>query len=129
MVELIESEQKLDRVFSALADHSRRQMLERLREGSLTISELAEPFSMSFAGVAKHIDVLNAAGLVRKVKAPEDGRSFKLELQSKTISEAFAWLTYHQEFWTDKLDRLETFIEEEDKKKNERTRPKNRKKN
>ncbi|WP_232380484.1 ArsR/SmtB family transcription factor [Leptospira ainlahdjerensis] len=103
-------------------------MLERLRERSLTISELAEPFSMSFAGVAKHIDVLNAAGLVRKVKAPEDGRSFRLELQNKTISEAFAWLTYHQEFWTHKLDRLETFIEEEDQK-NERTRPKNRKKN
>ncbi|AOP36411.1 transcriptional regulator [Leptospira tipperaryensis] len=128
MVELLENEQKLDRVFTALADRSRRQMLERLREGSLTISELAEPFSMSFAGVAKHIDVLNAAGLVRKVRAPEDGRSFRLELQNKTISEAFAWLTYHQEFWTNKLDRLEAFMEEEENK-NDEPRTKSRKKN
>ncbi|BDA80289.1 transcriptional regulator [Leptospira kobayashii] len=113
MVELIENEQRLDLVFAALADSSRRQMLANLRSGSLSISGLAEPFSMSFAGVAKHIDVLVAAGLVRKVRAPEDGRSFRLELQNQSLSEASAWLAYHQEFWTNKLDRLETFIEEE----------------
>ncbi|RHX89065.1 transcriptional regulator [Leptospira stimsonii] len=128
MVELLKKEEKLDRVFAALADHTRRRMLERLRKGSLTISELAEPFSMSFAGVAKHIDVLNSAGLVRKVKAQEDGRSFRLELQSKAVSEAFAWLTYHQEFWTNKLDRLEAFMEEEELK-NDKPRSKSRKKN
>ncbi|TGK01825.1 ArsR family transcriptional regulator [Leptospira langatensis] len=114
MVELKKSEEQLDRVFAALADSSRRQMLARLRKRALTISELAEPFSMSFAGVAKHIDVLTAAGLVRKVRDPEDGRSYKLELQNRTLTEASAWLTYHQEFWTNKLDRLESFIEEED---------------
>jgi DNA-binding transcriptional ArsR family regulator len=126
MVELKEKETKLDSVFSALADHSRRQMLARLRKGSLTISELAEPFAMSFAGVAKHIDVLTEAGLVRKVRAPEDGRSFRLELQNHSLSEATDWLAYHQAFWTNKLDRLETFIEEQDR---EQSRIKNRKKN
>ncbi|WP_411824598.1 MarR family transcriptional regulator [Leptospira sp. 'Mane'] len=90
-------------------------MLANLREGSLTISGLAEPFSMSFAGVAKHIEVLTAAGLVRKVRTPEDGRSFRIELQNKALSEASAWLTYHQKFWTNKLDRLGEFIEEEGK--------------
>lgn len=128
MVELLKKEEKLDRVFAALADHSRRKMLVRLRERSLTISELAEPFSMSFAGVAKHIDVLNAAGLVRKIRTAEDGRSFRLELQSKAVSEAFAWLAYHQEFWTNKLDRLEAFIQEEEIK-NDKPRIKSRKKN
>lgn len=126
MVELRKKEQILDRVFAALADHSRRQMLARLRKGSLSISELAEPFAMSFAGVAKHIEVLTEAELVKKVRAPEDGRSFRLELQSQTLSEATNWITYHQEFWTNKLTRLEAFLEE---KGNEPTNPKSRKKN
>ncbi|MBM9546078.1 winged helix-turn-helix transcriptional regulator [Leptospira sp. 201903074] len=126
MVELRKKEQILDRVFAALADHSRRQMLARLRKGSLSISELAEPFAMSFAGVAKHIDVLTDAQLVRKVRAPEDGRSYRLELQNQTLSEATNWISYHQEFWTSKLAKLEAFLEE---KEYEPTSPKSRKKN
>lgn len=126
MVGFQKNEQRLDRVFAALADSSRRQMLAKLRKRPLTISELAEPFSMSFAGVAKHIDVLTSAGLVRKVRDQEDGRSFRLELQNESITEASAWLAYHQEFWTNKLDRLESFIEEQD---HDRSGRKNRKKN
>lgn len=126
MVELKKKEQVLDRVFAALADHSRRQMLTRLRKGPLSISEIAEPFDMSFAGVAKHIEVLTEAQLIRKVRAPEDGRSFRLELQKQTLSEATDWIAYHQEFWTNKLVKLEAFIEE---KENESKSIKNRKKN
>ncbi|XDD53103.1 ArsR/SmtB family transcription factor [Leptospira sp. WS4.C2] len=126
MVELRRKEQMLDRVFAALADHSRRQMLAKLRKGSLSISELAEPFAMSFAGVAKHIDVLTEAQLVRKVRAPEDGRSYRLELQNQTLSEATNWISYHQEFWTNKLAKLEAFLEE---KEHEPTSSKSRKKN
>ncbi|MGV3665070.1 MAG: ArsR/SmtB family transcription factor [Leptospira bouyouniensis] len=126
MVELKKKEQILDRVFSALADHSRRQMLVRLRKESLSISELAESFSMTFAGVAKHIEVLTEAQLVRKVRAIEDGRSFRLELQNQTLSEATDWIHYHQRFWTNQLDKLESFIEE---KENGSKVTKNRKKN
>ncbi|TGL87381.1 ArsR family transcriptional regulator [Leptospira congkakensis] len=126
MVELKRKEQVLDRVFAALADHSRRQMLSRLRKGSLSISELAEPFSMSFAGVAKHIEVLTEAQLVRKVRAPEDGRSYRLELQNQTLIEATNWITYHQEFWTNKLAKLDAFLGE---KENEPKDSKSRKKN
>lgn len=126
MVELSRKEHKLDRVFAALADRSRRRMLVRLRSRPLTISELAQPFSMSFAGVAKHIDVLTAAGLVRKVRTPEDGRSFRLELQQKALSEAAQWLAYHQEFWTGKLDKLEKLMQEQD---GEHSGSENRKKN
>ncbi|TGM59491.1 ArsR family transcriptional regulator [Leptospira meyeri] len=126
MVELKKKEQILDRVFAALADHSRRQMLARLRKGSLSISELAESFAMSFAGVAKHIEVLTEAQLIRKVRAPEDGRSYRLELLNQTLSEATGWITYHQEFWTNKLARLDAFIEE---KENESQGIKSRKKN
>ncbi|MGJ4789438.1 ArsR/SmtB family transcription factor [Leptospira koniambonensis] len=126
MVVFQKNEQRLDQVFAALADSSRRQMLAKLRKRPLTISELAEPFSMSFAGVAKHIDVLTSAGLVRKVRDIEDGRSFRLELQNQSLMEASTWLAYHQEFWTNKLDKLESFIEEQDYDKPSR---KNRKKN
>jgi DNA-binding transcriptional ArsR family regulator len=126
MVEVSRKERKLDRVFAALADRSRRRILVRLRARPQTISELAQPFAMSFAGVAKHIDVLAAAGLVRKVRAPEDGRSYRLELQNQTLSEASAWLAYHQEFWSDKLDRLENLIREQDR---EASGSQNRKKN
>ncbi|XDD45349.1 ArsR/SmtB family transcription factor [Leptospira sp. WS39.C2] len=126
MVEFKKKEQVLDRVFAALSDHSRRQMLARLRKGSLSISELAEPFEMSFAGVAKHIEVLTDAQLIKKVRAPEDGRSYKLELQNQSLTEATNWIIYHQEFWTNKLARLETFLEEKD---NEPRSIKNRKKN
>lgn len=126
MVELKKKEQVLDRVFAALADHSRRQMLSRLRKGSLSITELAEPFAMSFAGVAKHIEVLTEAQLVRKIRAPEDGRSYRLELQNQTLTEASNWIIYHQEFWTNKLEKLEAFLQEID---HEQSSIKSRKKN
>ncbi|MCT8335069.1 helix-turn-helix domain-containing protein [Leptospira sp. 85282-16] len=126
MVELKKKEQVLDRVFAALADHSRRQMLSRLRKGSLSITELAEPFAMSFAGVAKHIEVLTEAQLVRKIRAPEDGRSYRLELQNQTLTEASNWIIYHQEFWTNKLEKLEAFLQEKD---HEQSSIKSRKKN
>ncbi|PKA22467.1 transcriptional regulator [Leptospira sp. mixed culture ATI2-C-A1] len=126
MVEYKKKEQVLDKVFAALADHSRRQMLARLRKGSLSISELAEPFAMSFAGVAKHIEVLTEAQLVRKVRAQEDGRSYRLELQNQTLAEASDWIRYHQEFWTNKLASLEVFLEE---KEDERPSSKSRKRN
>lgn len=126
MVEYNQTEQRLDRVFSALADHSRRKMLGQLRQRSLTISELAKPYDMSFAGVAKHIEVLSAAGLVRKVQTPDDKRSYRIELMKETLGEAANWIEYHRKFWTNKLDQLAVFIEEEEK--NERRSTKSRKK-
>lgn len=126
MVELSRSEHTLDRVFAALADYSRRQMLAQLRHKSLSISELAKPYNMSFAGVAKHVEVLSAAGLVRKVQAADDRRSYRIELMKETLSEAANWIEYHRKFWTNKLDQLAVFIEEEEK--NERRSTKSRKK-
>ena len=127
MVELSQSQQNLDRVFAALADHSRRQMLVQLRQNSLSISELAKPHNMSFAGVAKHIEVLSAAGLVRKVRSAHDKRSFRIELANETLDAAATWIEYHRKFWTSKLDQLAIFIEEEEKHEPRST--KSRKKN
>ncbi|WCL49266.1 ArsR/SmtB family transcription factor [Leptospira sp. GIMC2001] len=113
MVEYIKKNPNLDRIFAALADKTRIAILERLRSQSLTISELAGLFSMSLAGIAKHIEVLSQAGLIQKVKSLEDARSFRLELREEPIASANQWLTYHLQFWTNKLDHLEKFIEEE----------------
>ena len=110
MTSVYKKEQKLDRVFAALADSSRRQMLVQLRKRPLTISELAGQYSISFAGVAKHVHVLEEAGLVHKVRDSEDGRRTRLQLANQTLNEATAWLEYHQKFWTDKLNQLETYI-------------------
>lgn len=101
-------------------------MLAQLRQKSLSISELAQPYNMTFAGVAKHIEVLSAAGLVRKVRAADDGRSYRIELRNETLNAASAWLEYHRKFWMNKLDQLEDFIEEE---KHECRSTKSRKKN
>lgn len=69
---------------------------------------------MSFAGVAKHIEVLAHAGLVRKIRAPEDGRSFRLQLEKDSLEQASEWMSYHQKFWNSKIDNLALFIEEEE---------------
>ncbi len=113
MVALHRNEEQLDRVFSALSDRTRRRMLARLRKRPLSITELARPFRMSFAGVAKHIDVLADAGLICKVRAPEDARSYRLELRAETLDQAAAWLEYHRSFWSTQLDLLERYIEAE----------------
>lgn len=113
MTSAYKKEQKLDRVFAALADSSRRQMLAQLRKRPLTISDLAGKYPISFAGVAKHVDVLEEAGLVRKVRDPEDGRKTRLQLVNQSLNEATAWLEYHQRFWTDQLNQLEAFIMED----------------
>ena len=102
-------------------------MLARLRQGSLSISELAAPVPMSFAGVAKHVDVLERAGLVRKVRSPEDGRVLRLELEDATLREAAEWIAYHRAFWDDKLEQLKAFMEAEET--DAAVHRKNRKKN
>lgn len=101
-------------------------MLTQLRGGSLSISELAKPYDMTFAGVAKHIEVLSIAGLVRKVRATDDKRSFRIELAKETLDAAASWIEYHRKFWTAKLDQLAAFIEEEEN--HERRNSKSRKK-
>lgn len=97
-------EQKhLDAVFSALADPTRRAMLRQLARGERSISELASPFDMSFAGAAKHVKALENAGLIlRRV----DGRSHICSLNARPMHGALEWLRHYENFWTERLDRL-----------------------
>jgi DNA-binding transcriptional ArsR family regulator len=106
MVEL--NSEKLDAVFTALGDPTRRQMLRRLADGECTISELAEPFAMSFAGASKHVKMLENAGLLRRTV---QGRSHVCSLQAAPLSAAEEWLRFYENFWTDRLDALARELE------------------
>ncbi|MGK2740051.1 ArsR/SmtB family transcription factor [Tepidicaulis sp. LMO-SS28] len=105
------SDDTLNRTFAALADPTRRGLLAQLEEKqSLSVSELAKPFQMSLPAVMKHLDVLSEAGLVTKRKT---GRTVTCELNAGPMEDAMAWLTRYQRFWTEGLDRLAAFVEED----------------
>lgn len=103
-------EQRLDTTFAALADPTRRGMLAALTKGERSIGDLAEPYQMSFAGAAKHVSVLERAGLIERRKA---GRQQLCRLKAEPLAEAEAWLRQWHQFWSASLDRLEAMIAEE----------------
>src|SRR6185295_11141350 len=104
-------EQILDRTFAALADPTRRALLARLGDrASLSVSELAQPFSMSLPAIMKHLDVLSDAGLIAREKT---GRTVACRLTAQPMEQAMEWLNRYQRFWSDNLDRLAAFLEEE----------------
>jgi DNA-binding transcriptional ArsR family regulator len=101
----------LDRTFAALSDPTRRALLARLVEKeSLSVSELAQPFSMSLPAIMKHLDVLSDAGLIAREKT---GRTVACRLTAKPMEQAMDWLNRYQRFWSDNLDRLAAFVEED----------------
>jgi DNA-binding transcriptional ArsR family regulator len=102
---------ELDRVFSALADPTRRALLAQLGDReAVSVSELARPFAMSLPAVMKHLDVLSDAGLVTRSKT---GRTVTCQLNAAPMEEAMNWLTRYQIFWTRQLDRLQALLEGE----------------
>jgi DNA-binding transcriptional ArsR family regulator len=101
----------LDRTFAALADPTRRALLARLQSrDTLSVSELAQPFEMSLPAVIKHLDVLGDAGLIAREKT---GRVVACRLTAKPMEQAMEWLNRYQRFWSDNLDRLAAFVEED----------------
>ncbi|MCW5730942.1 MAG: helix-turn-helix transcriptional regulator [Alphaproteobacteria bacterium] len=104
----------LDQTFAALADPTRRAILVRLgEEPGLSVSALAQPFAMSLPGFMKHLDVLAAAGLLRRVKS---GRTVLCHLSADPMRAAHEWLAAHERFWSESLDRLAILLEEEKEK-------------
>ena len=106
-------ENRLDVTFQALADPTRRGMLANLALGEKSIGELGEPFRMSFAGAAKHVKVLESAGLIARRK---EGRRQICTLEAEPLADADAWLRQWERFWTARLDRLQALVEDEQKK-------------
>ena len=103
------ADDNLDRTFGALAHPIRRAILTRLaREGSASVSDLAEPFDVSLMAVSKHLKVMEQAGLIRREK---DGRVHRCSYDPKSIAEASAWIEMHRRFWTQQLDSLAAYLE------------------
>ena len=99
----------LDRTFQALADKSRRAMLERLTLGPASVSELAEPLAMSLAAVVQHVQVLESCGLVKSEKV---GRTRTCRIERMAITAAEQWITNQRRGWEARLDRLGDLLSE-----------------
>ena len=103
----------LDRVFQALADPSRRTIVERLSRGPASVSELAGPLEMSLPAVLQHLQLLEASGLVESEKT---GRVRTCRINRKALRAAEQWIARRRAAWERKLDRLGDYLAEQEKK-------------
>jgi DNA-binding transcriptional ArsR family regulator len=106
--------QELDRTFTALSDPTRREILQRLGKGPASISELAEPFSMSLTGLKKHVQILEEARLVTTDKV---GRTRHCRLGPDRLEDAVDWISIYRKQWERRLDGLEAYFEQKKGKK------------
>src|SRR5215471_10473283 len=106
-------EERLDLLFSALADPTRRRILARLAKGPASISELAEPFSMTLPAVSKHLRVLERAGLMRRKR---EGWYHRCHLVARPLESASAFLAHYGPFWNKTLESLASYVEGKHKK-------------
>ncbi len=93
----------LDRAYAALSDPTRRWLLETLRRGDARITDLAAPLPMTFAGVSRHVGVLESAGLVRREVR---GREHWLSVQPDGLTSARQWIDEQADFWSSRADAL-----------------------
>lgn len=107
------SSEILDRAFAALSDPTRRQIVMRLSEGEATVTELAEPFTISLPAVSKHIRVLERAGLIEQGRNAQQRPCKLVPERLRMVNE---WLAHYGQLWDDRLDRLELHFETKPKK-------------
>lgn len=106
---MVELTLQLDYIFGSLADGTRRDILRRVLKRNLTISELAQSYAMTFAGIAKHVAVLEKAGLIIKTR---NGKEQIVSVNPQTISLATRHLSSYEKIWKDRFDRLEILLNE-----------------
>ena len=102
-------ETALNTMFHALADPTRRAVIERLGRGPASVSELAQPFEMALPSFLQHLQVLEESGLV---KSKKKGRVRTCEIRPKQLSKAERWLAGQRKVWEDRLDRLEAYLDD-----------------
>ena len=98
---------RLDAVFAALADPTRRAIIERLSRGPARVTELAEPFDMSLNAVSKHIRVLEASGVIERRRK---GRDHILSINTNSLNEADGWIEQTRRYWENRLDAMESLL-------------------
>ncbi len=104
---------ELDRIFAALADPTRRAVVERLCSGPLAVSELAQPFAMALPSFTQHLQVLEACGLVSSEKA---GRVRTYRLETDTLSAAQEWMVGRCAEWETRCNQLDNYLKKMEKK-------------
>jgi DNA-binding transcriptional ArsR family regulator len=101
--------ERLDAVFAALADPTRRAILNRLAAGEASVTELVEPFNMSQPAISKHIKVLERAGLVTRGR---DAQRRPVRIDARMLAEATGWLEKYRKLWEANFDRLDSLLDE-----------------
>src|SRR5687768_17137074 len=112
---------RLDAVFAALSDGTRRDMLRQLAEGECSVGELAAPFDMSLNAASKHIKYLEAAQLVKREVI---GRTHVVRLNARPMHAGMEWLLFYERFWNERLDVLDALLRADDASGASRRRPK-----
>ena len=101
--------ERLDATFAALADGTRRSILERLARGEATVQDLSAPFSISAPAITKHLKVLERAGLITRSR---EGQWRPCQLAAQPLHEAADWVGQYRRFWEQNLDNLEDYLRE-----------------
>ena len=109
----------LDLLFGALADRTRRGIVERLAAGEATVTELAAPYSISLPAISRHLKVLERASIITR---SQDGRWRSARLSPTSLASATTWITAQERLWAERLDRLDVHLAQT-KTKTKRGRP------
>jgi DNA-binding transcriptional ArsR family regulator len=104
---MVNNQERLDAVFGALSDPTRRAILAKLAKGESTVTELAAPFDMTLPAVSKHLRVLESAGLLER---EVDGRVHRCRLHPQPLADAATWLEHYREFWEGQFDALTDYL-------------------
>ena len=112
------SSDRLDATFLALADPTRRAILARLARGEASVAELAEPFAISQPAISKHLKMLERAGLIR---VGHDAQRRPRRIEARPLAEASAWIERYREIWETNFRRLDSLLEELQRKPVRRT--------
>ncbi len=103
----MKAEDQLSVIFAALADPTRRAILARLADGNATVTELAEPFSISLPAISRHLKVLQHAGLISRSRS---GQWLSSTLEAAPLKEATDWMERYRQFWDASFDRLDAHL-------------------
>jgi DNA-binding transcriptional ArsR family regulator len=103
----MKAEDQLSVIFAALADPTRRAILARLADGDATVTELAEPFSISLPAISRHLKVLQHAGLISRSRS---GQWLSSTLEAAPLKEATEWMERYRQFWDASFDRLDAHL-------------------
>ena len=110
---------QLSATFAALADPTRRAILERLADGEASVNELAKPFDISLPGISKHLKVLEKAGLIVRSR---EAQSRPCRLDGKQLKTAAEWIGHYRKFWEESFERLDDYLNELQQKEKKRGR-------